>query len=130
MPFFCWLVVLEKHFTNRFFFQHIHFCQGPPASNSAQVEEPPSRPVITPCRSESAIPELNDRSQPEPVPGVVRISKQAADSRLRRVFTPNIKGEYKVPMEIVKQWQSGKKNSRTSLTQIFQSCGFDPDTGF
>ncbi len=94
------------------------------------AEAPPTRPVSTPCRrGHEAIPDLNDKSAEQPVPGEVRVSQTAVNSRLRRVFTPNIKGEYKVPMTIVQQWQSGKKKARKSLEQIFQSCGFSPDRG-
>lgn len=90
---------------------------------------PPTRPVSAPCRKEGVIPELDDKSAQQPVPGKVRISEVAVQSRLRRIFTPNIDGKYKVPMTIVQQWQSGKKKARKSLEQIFQSCGFCPDRG-
>ena len=64
------------------------------------------------------------QSAERPEPGKIRLSQKAINSRLQRVFTPNCKGEYKVPMEIVRQWRSkGKK----SLEKVFQSVGFDPD---
>ena len=46
---------------------------------------------------------------------------------MRRVMAPNVKGEYKVSAEIIKQWQN--KRGRKSLQQLFQSCGFSPDRG-
>lgn len=63
-----------------------------------------------------------------PVPGKLRLSQEAIASRLRRVFTPNVRGEYKVSAEIVEQWRK-KGKGRTSLEQLFQSCGFSRDRG-
>ena len=44
-----------------------------------------------------------------PKPGAIRISASAVESRLRRVFAPNISGEHKVSSEIVKMWKDKKK---------------------
>jgi len=65
------------------------------------------------------------RDGERPKPGQLRISQTAVEGRLRRLFTPNVSGEYKVSADIVKQWRTkkGKKN----IQQLFQSCGFDPD---
>ena len=60
-----------------------------------------------------------------PEPGKLRISQVAVEGRMRRLFTPNTKGEYKVSAEIVKQWWT--KKGRKNLQQLFQSCGFNPD---
>lgn len=96
-------------------------------------------PVATPCRvsangggdGESVdkvgiIPDILDTSIPKPTPGVLRISQEAIQARLRRVFTPNVAGKYKVSTEIVQQWRN-KKKGRKSLEQMFQSVGFCPD---
>lgn len=83
------------------------------------------QPVATPCRSH--IPEVNDPSAPQPVPGVIRISQKAMESRMRRVFAPNIEGKYEVSQEIVQLFKN--KKGKKTLTQIFQSCGFDTDHG-
>ena len=83
------------------------------------------QPVATPCRSD--IPEVNDPSAPQPVPGVIRISQKAMESRMRRVFAPNIEGKYKVSSEILQLFKN--KKGKKTLTQIFQSCGFDTDHG-
>ena len=80
--------------------------------------------MATPARVSDELPEDTLR----PVPGKLRLSPEAIGSRLRRVFTPNVKGEYKVSMEIVEQWRKRGKG-RTSLEQLFQSCGFDRDWG-
>lgn len=87
------------------------------------------RPVPTPCRAEDGsenVPELGDVTAEAPKQGEIRLSEIAINSRLKRLFQPNTKGEYRVPMEIVKQWQK-KGKSRRSLEQVFQSCGFNSD---
>ena len=80
---------------------------------------------VEPSRAE--IPDINDTKAKRPAPGVLRVSQQAIESRMRRVFTPNVKGEFKVSAEIVAQWRN--KKSRKSLEQLFQSCGYSPDRG-
>jgi len=72
------------------------------------------------------IPELGSSAK-QPEPGKIRLSQCAIDSRIRRVMTPNVKGEFKVSTEIIKQWQN--KRGRKSLEQLFQSCGYSPDRG-
>lgn len=105
---------------------------GGPCFRDAQAEDPAEcqRPIATPCRGDgdgdSQIPELDDETVEAPKPGKIRLSQSAIDSRLRRVFQPSVDGKYKVPMEVVKQWQC-KRKGRKSLEQIFQSCGFSPD---
>lgn len=74
------------------------------------------------------IPDISDSTAKRPNVGTVRLTPKAIDSRLRRVFTPSVSGEYKVGSEIVKLWKS-KKNGRKNLEHIFQSCGFDVDRG-
>lgn len=82
--------------------------------------------MATPCRvtSPDAIPEIGDSTVSKPKVGVVRLSSDAIDARLRRVFRPNINGTYKVGAEIVKQ---KNKKARRNIEQLFQSCGFSPD---
>lgn len=91
-----------------------------------------AKPVATPCRSSedetpSVIPDLNDSTVARPTAGVIRLSTDAIDARLRRVFRPNFKGEYKVGPEILKKWQC--KKQRKCLERLFQSCGYSPDRG-
>lgn len=98
----------------------------------------PARPTPTPCRTllggdstvtdismEYLIPDISDTTIAKPKAGKMRISAEAVEGRLRRIFTPNIKGEYKVSSEIVQQWRS--KKGRKSLEKLFQSVGFSPD---
>lgn len=109
----------------------------------AQVAKPLAKlavpPVATPCRASAngggdgesvntlgIIPDILDTSIPKPTPGVLRISQEAIQARLRRVFTPNVAGQYKISTEIVQQWRN-KKKGRKSLEQMFQSVGFCPD---
>ena len=92
-----------------------------------------SRPAPTPCRRGGGtddglahiIPDICDTTVEKPKAGHMRISSEAAEGRLRRLFTPNIKGEYKVSTEIVQQWRT--KKGRKSLEKLFQSCGFNAD---
>lgn len=69
---------------------------------------------------------MEDVTAPVPKAGVLRISPEAIQARMRRVFTPNVNGDYKVSADIVKQWQ-GKKKGRKSLQQLFQAVGFDTE---
>lgn len=73
------------------------------------------------------IPDLSDELAERPNPGHLRLSAEAIDGRLRRVFQPNCKGEYKVSMDIVQQWKN--KKTRKPLEQLFQRCGFNSDMG-
>ena len=73
------------------------------------------------------MPDIGDTTVPVPQAGVLRISQDAIRSRMRRVFTPNVNGDYKVSAEIVQQWKS-KKKGRQSLQQLFQSVGFSPES--
>lgn len=88
------------------------------------------KPVATPCRNGPGdledVPDISDESAPKPKAGELRISQDAIDARLRRVFTPNVKGEYKISTELVNQWKS--KKGRQPLMKLFQTVGFSPDT--
>ena len=94
---------------------------------------PPSRPAPTPCRQArlvgddwlTEVPDIRDTTIEKPQPGQLRISADAVEGRLRRFFTPNVKGEFKVSAEIVQQWKT--KKGRRSLEQVFQSVGFNKD---
>ncbi len=115
-----------------------HLCGFPtfrcsPTKADAAGEQKAPAPVATPCRVTVAppdqIPELGDRTVSRPKVGVVRLSSDAIDARLRRVFRPSINGTYKVGPEILKQWQSKNKKTRRNIEQLFQSCGYSPDRG-
>ena len=75
---------------------------------------PPSRPAPTPCRQArlvgddwlTEVPDIRDTTIEKPKPGQLRISADAVEGRLRRLFTPNVKGEFKVSAEIVQQWKT------------------------
>ena len=74
------------------------------------------------------IPDINDKSAPQPVPGEIRLSAAAIDARMRRIMKPRVDGSYKVSVDIVEQWRQ-KRKGRKSLEQLFQSCGYEPDRG-
>jgi hypothetical protein len=71
------------------------------------------------------VPDIADSTAPKPDVNMLRLSPEAIDGRLRRVFLPNVKGEHKVSTEIVEQWKS--KKSKGTLRKLFQSCGFNTD---
>lgn len=95
----------------------------------------PKVPVATPCRRlapgsgelthDTEVPGINDTHE-KPTAGKLRISKEAVNARLRRVFAPNVSGQYKLSTEIVQQWKS--KKGRTGLEKLFQSVGYSADT--
>ena len=99
----------------------------PPAH--CKVPKAAMEPVVSNVTSKvPEIPDIRDTKAPKPVAGELRLSQPAIDSRMRRVFTPNVKGEYKVSAEIVQQWKCRRKG-RKSLQQLFQSVGFSADRG-
>ena len=108
-------------------------CSFQPTQDSQQFNLPPkSRQVATPCRKQvegvvadvlGEIPKLDDNTVAYPTPGKLRLSEDAINARMRRVFQPNVKGEFKVSAEIIAQWKC-KKKGRKTLSQLFQSVGF------
>jgi len=57
----------------------------------------------------------------------ITLSDAAAQARLRRVCTPNSKGEYKVPEQVIKEFED--RNARMNLMKEFEKLGFDSDSG-
>lgn len=110
-------------------------------ARSPSLEAPQAaRPIATPLRAtlgdlvgeepqDAEIPDVGDKSVPQPVPGAIRISEQAMQARMRRLMQPSINGTFKVSEEIVKKWKSRGK-ARTSLESLFQSVGFNKDMGW
>ena len=62
------------------------------------------------------VPDIADSTAPMPDVNMLRLSPEAIDGRLRRVFLPNVKGEHKVSTEIVEQWKSKKKQRNIAQT--------------
>ena len=74
------------------------------------------------------VPDIADVDAYQPQPEKPELSQSAINSRLRRIFTPTLKGNFKVSQEILKDWESGPKSQkRRQLEQIFAMCGYDPD---
>ena len=126
MPFVTYLFVLASSIHQG------HPTHPPKVSTVPEPVQPPPRPAPTPCRQAtlvgdwlSEVPDIGDTSVEKPKPGQLRISADAVEGRLRRLFTPNVKGEFKVSTEIVQQWKT--KKGRRSLEQVFQSVGFNTD---
>ena len=94
-------------------------------------ETPSSSSVNTPTSEDSLgdIPYEGDANAKQPDPGLLRLSQAAINQRMDRVFKPSKKtGNYKVSNEILSMFRS--KHGKLKLQQIFQSCGYDPDSGF
>ena len=68
----------------------------------------------------------HDPDVQEPPKAPVALSMAAADARLRRICTPTANGKYKVPMDLIKQYQE----NRGEVKRLFERCGYDPDQGF
>ena len=96
-------------------------------------------PVATPCRrsevstpgslDSSDIPVMGAPGTKAPNPGELRLTENAINLRLRRVFQPNPKtGEFRVADNIRNMFLDKKgKGGKKKLLQVFQSCGYDPD---
>lgn len=117
---------------SRFLTTFLILCLRSKAPAPTMKALPPARPISTPCRVDgdtaenSNVPDISDMEAPRPESGVLRISAAAADQRMRRIFAPNTKGEYKVSEDILKQWKN-KKRGREPLRPLFQACGFEAD---
>ena len=104
-------------------------CRNPEASAVA-MEKQNKRPAATPCRSGwgedlGDVPDITDTTVQKPQPGKLRVSREALERRLHRIFLPNVKGEFKVSQEIITQWKS--KRGKRSLQKLFETCGYNPD---
>ena len=102
----------------------INPCQWSPDIGGPKPEEPSSLPQHAAPATEP--PHLHIAESP--TPGKLRISAEAVEARMRRVFTPNIRGEFKCSTEIVAQWRD-KRKGRKTLQQVFQACGYNVDWG-
>ena len=90
-----------------------------PASETA-------RPMATPCRQGAGagaqgegvniIPVHGQAG--EPTPGVLRLSENAINLRVRRVLQPNCKGEFKVS-ETIRKMYTDKRGAVVSLGTVF-----------
>ena len=84
--------------------------------NKAATHSPDHR-LRAPKRSMKQEPVLEPPAQ---------ISDKAVESRLRRVFQPRTNGEFKVPLEVVQQYQD-KDNMRPKLKAMFEKVGYSAD---
>ena len=96
------------------------------ASESEASEE--YEPSIAPSTPQATIPYVNDPKAKKPTPGELQLSRAAIASRMRRVFTPTLKGQLKVSQQIMEDWHAGPRSKkRQQLEQIFQLCGYDAE---
>lgn len=83
---------------------------------------------IAPSTPQATIPYVNDTKAKKPTPGELHLSSAAIASRMRRVFTPTLKGQLKVSQQIMEDWHAGPRSKkRQQLEQIFQLCGYDAE---
>ena len=54
-----------------------------------------------------------------------QLSWGAVDRRLRRIMTPRVTGEFKVPKAVVDQWND--KTTRPRVMSMFEKAGYSPD---
>lgn len=64
-----------------------------------------------------------DLSQP-PAP-LKNLSPKAIEQRLRRVCKPDKMGNFKVPEQVVKEFEDVSGGGRASLLRKFEQCGFE-----
>lgn len=67
-----------------------------------------------------------ENKEKEEQPPAPPLSVAAAEARLRRACTPNSKGEYKVPQQVIDQYLD-VKGGRVDLMKLFERCGHDQD---
>ena len=56
--------------------------------------------------------------------GEVRLSHDAINGRLKRLMTPNLRGNYKISKSIIDMYHSGPKG-RKDVQLMFQKVGYD-----
>lgn len=94
------------------------------------VDDPPQQHASIPRAIPESIPSIHDKSAPKPRAGELQLSQNAIKSRMRRVFTPTLKGTLKVSQAVMNDWHSSggpRSQKRRQLEQIFQLCGYDPE---
>ena len=63
--------------------------------------------------------------EPQDLPPPDQLSWGAVDRRLRRIMTPRVTGEFKVPKAVVDQWND--KTTRPRVMSMFEKAGYSPD---
>ena len=87
----------------------------------------PTQPDVPDEVSDGDSGDKGECKQPEDLPPVEQLSWGAVDRRLRRIMTPRVTGEYKVPKAVVDQWKD--KTSRPKVMSMFEKAGYSPDRG-
>ena len=137
------MLVGNANFHSKAFFKHVRVwnlltvlfkspyptCRNPEAS-TVEMKNQSKRPAATPCRSGwgedlGDVPDITDTTVQKPQPQQLRVSPEALERRLHRIFLPNVKGEFKVSQEIISQWKT--KKGKRSLQKLFETCGYNPD---
>ena len=93
---------------------------------SPSPEKKPS-PVKAPEPSQEELAEAQAKKQqklPEAMPPPPTVSFGALDRRIRRVMTPNAKGQHKVSEDIRQMWADGQKDK---VFKLFAECDNDVD---
>lgn len=84
---------------------------------------PTQKPTVTPVPRDTEPEESDDDGMVEPP---AKLSKAAADARLRRVFTPRADGTYAVPDDSVSMYKD--LSTRANLMSMFEKCAYNPVT--
>jgi len=102
--------------------------KGPGLASEEESESEQDTPIVSE-RTETSVPNINDPKARRPVAGELQISASAIRGRMYRIMKPTLNGKFKVSQSILDDWAkpAGTKE-RLRLSQIFQMCGYCPDT--
>ena len=89
------------------------------------VEVEPTQRDISDEVSDDDHGDKGESAQPHDLPPEKQLSPGAVDRRLRRIMTPRVTGEYKVPKAVVDQWKD--KSTRSRVMSMFEKSGYSPD---
>lgn len=97
-----------------------------PSEEASESEQ--DTPIVA-DRTETCVPNINDAKARRPVAGELQISASAIRGRMYRIMKPTLNGKFKVSQSILDDWAkpAGTKE-RLRLSQIFQMCGYCPDS--
>ena len=104
---------------------------SPPSASTTTLGSSPATATPTTTTPSSSlgddalgeILDIDNKTQPRPEPGQIRLSQCAIDNRLRRIMRPRGPNpKRKVSEELMKQFEKGGK-ARKNLERVFQSCG-------
>lgn len=95
-----------------------------PEQKKVEGPVPPTQKpkCVTPAGPETELEESAEEDEVQPPPP--KLSRAAADARLRRVFTPRADGSYGVPEDAVSMYRD--LATRGNLMGMFEKCAYNP----